>query len=159
VKKLSKRQREIQEEHRWYERNFPDPEMKKKRSPMWLMEIDIRDTKILAQRREIRRLRRRLEAAKAEFAEMKAKRDALEVRYGAKWAGKVPDLLDDIVVIAPKDAPWPKGDVLPKVKSNHVYHEWVTDVLKPITEQHVGWWWRKPWAWLLKMFRKEGSGW
>jgi hypothetical protein len=152
VKKLSKRQREIQEEHRWYERNFPDPEMKKKRSPMWLMEIDIRDTKILAQRREIRRLRRRLEEAKAEIVDLK---QAIETMLKESEQ----DLLDAITRIEPKDAPFPLGDVLPKVKSNHVYHEWVTDVLKPIAEQHAGWWWRKPWAWFLKMFRKEGSGW
>lgn len=146
MKKMSKRQREIQEEHRWYERNFPDPEMKKKRSPMWLMEIDIRDTKILAQRREIRRLRRRLEEAKAEIKDLKA-----AVEEFLKDSEQ--DLLDAITNIEPKDALYPLGAVLPKVKSKHVYHEWVTDVLPAMMEQRAGWWIRIPYGWWLAFKR------
>ena len=150
MSKLSKRQREIQEEHRWYEKNFPASETKRKRSPMWIMEIDIRDTKILVQRREIRRLKRRLEEAKAEFKLMKSKRDALEARQGAPWA-KVPDLLDDITHIAPIEAAWPHGSILPKVSSKHIVHEWRID-------RTIGWWWHIPYGWWLKLKKQFQPG-
>ena len=87
----------------------------------------------------------------------------------------------NITTIEPIDALYPVGNVLPKVPSNHLMHQWRIDSTHPpapvdegktpdeiwpnepkvrkigafipiadVVEQHTGWWWRKPWGWLLK---------
>jgi len=135
----------------------------------------------------------------------------------------------NITTIEPIDAPYPFGNVLPKVSSEHTMHQWRIDSTHPptpieghqligefdaskwaaefvrmhggdeglmlswfanaimagydrgrgefgqtpdeiwpsaptvrkigsfipiadVVEQHTGWWWRKPWGWLLKLF-------
>jgi len=55
-----------------------------------------------------------------------------------------------ITDIEPIDTPF--VNMLPKITSKHLYHQWLTDKLVP--EQQAGWWWRVPYGWWLSLKRR-----
>ena len=148
MKKKSARQRAIEEEHRWYQKTFPEPEQQKKRGPAWLMDIDIRDRKILQQRRMIRQLSRRLAKQRREATLLRVQLNELERHViDAHQCDMVCRL---VKFIDPKDTPL--FSALPKVASKDTFHQWVID---RVPDQHIGWWWRRPYQWILNLFKKE----
>lgn len=70
-----------------------------------------------------------------------------------KWVEKCPtghlkrhdecDLICEVQAIEPY--PTPFVSAAPKIKAKDTYHEWVNDVLTPMVERRVGWWWRPVW--------------
>ena len=76
-------------------------------------------------------------------ARIREYRDAIE--NGTKRIG----LIEQITLIDPIDTPF--FSMAPKVKAKDTYHQWVTDVLKPVTEQRLGWWIRIPYGWFLSL--------
>jgi len=70
-------------------------------------------------------------------------------RFGIEDGTQKIEFIEQITLIDPIDTPF--FSMAPKVKAKDTYHQWVTDVLKPVTEQRLGWWIRIPYGWFLSL--------